>query len=157
MKRILTVLLAINLLPACNSQNEKENGTTAGPAAENHEHTENHEYTEKANGLALNNGAKWKADSTTLANAANLQGIVSNAKKESRENYLQTASRLEDGLSKMVNECKMNGADHDALHQWLEPLIEKTKELKKATAPEKAAAILSNIEKQISLFAQYFE
>lgn len=151
MKRILTVLLAINLLPACNSQNEKENGTTAGPAAENHEHTE------KANGLALNNGAKWKADSTTLANAANLQGIVSNAKKESRENYLQTASRLEDGLSKMVNECKMNGADHDALHQWLEPLMEKTKELKKATAPEKATAILSNIEKQISLFAQYFE
>ncbi|MCK9402101.1 MAG: hypothetical protein M0Q26_01750 [Chitinophagaceae bacterium] len=151
MKRALTMLLATGLLLACNSQNEKENSTTAEPA------TENHEHTEKANGLVLNNGAKWKADSTTLANAAGLQGIVSNAKKESLENYLQTASRLESGLSKMVNECKMNGADHDALHQWLEPLMQKTKELKKATASENAAAVLGDIEKQISLFAQYFE
>lgn len=149
MKKILTVMLAAAFLLACNSKNE--NSTTAEPA------TEDHDHVEKATGLVLNNGARWKADSTTLVNAAILQSIVSNAAKGSLENYTQTATQLTDGISKMVSECKMHGADHDALHQWLEPLMEKTKELKKATTTETAATILSEIEKQVSLFPQYFE
>lgn len=152
MKKILTVLLATGLILACNSGTDNEKSTAIDPASETH-----HEQEEKATGLALNNGAKWKADSTTLLNVTLLQNIVAGTKKESPGNYMQTAAQLQDGLNKMVNECKMKGADHDALHQWLEPLLEKTKDLKNVTSNEDAAAILHEIENHISLFTQYFE
>jgi len=57
----------------------------------------------------------------------------------------------------MVNEYKMKGAEHDALHQFLEPLMEKTKALRNVTTIENAATIYSEIEERIDLFAQYFE
>ena len=81
----------------------------------------------------------------------------SGAKKESLENYLQTAAAIQDGLNKMISECKMKGADHEALHHWLEPLMDKTKELKNANSIETARTISGEIEKQINLFLQYFE
>ena len=115
MKQILTILLAANLLLACNAGNEKEKTTTTAPAAETHA-----DHGEQATELALNNGEKWKADSTTLQNVALLQKIVSGTKQENLENHLKIAASLQDGLNKMVSECKMKGADHEALHHWLE-------------------------------------
>ena len=112
---------------------------------------------EPATGLVLNNGAKWKADSTTALNVALLKKIISGTNKETLQNYSQTAIELQDGLNKMISECKMKGADHEALHHWLEPLMEKTKELKKANNIENAKTIFGEIEKQINLFSQYFE
>lgn len=152
MKQILTILLATSLLLACNAGNEKEKITTTAPAAET---IANH--AEQAIGLTLNNGAKWKADSTTLLNVALLQQLISGAKKESLGNYLQTAAGLQEGINKMVSECKMKGADHEALHHWLEPIMEKTKELKNANNIETASTIFGEIEKQLNLFPQYFE
>ena len=151
MKLILTILLTTSLLLACNAGKEKEKTTATEPAVENHV-----ERAEQA-GLVLNNGVKWKADSITLLNVALLQKIITSTKKESLENYSQTAKGLQDGLNKMVSECKMKGADHEALHHWLEPLMEKTKALKIANNIETAEAILGEIEKQIKLFPQYFE
>ena len=111
----------------------------------------------KPTGLGLNNGAKWKADSTTLFNVALLQNIISDTKKENLDDYHQIATQLQSGLNKMVAECKMKGADHDALHQWLEPLMEKVKELNNVTSTENAETNLSEIENHLNLFAQYFE
>lgn len=153
MKQILTIILSASFLLACNS---KKNDTTANadpvPVAEDHP---GHEKV--AEGLTLNNGAKWKADSNTLVHAALLQSIASNAAKERLADYLQTAAQFEDGLNKMISGCKMKGAGHDALHQWLEPLMEKTKALKNTASAEKGTAILHEIEKQVNLFPQYFE
>ena len=143
------MLLATGLLLACNSKNESNSAVE--PASENHGHDDH------ATGLVLNNGAKWKADSSTIGNVALLQKVISGAKKESLDNFLQTATQLEAGLNKMVSECKMQGADHDALHQWLEPLMEKARDLKKVTSTETAATLLTEIDKQVNLFSQYFE
>lgn len=55
MKQILTILLAANLLLACNAGNEKEKTTTTAPAAETHA-----DHGEQATELALNNGEKWE-------------------------------------------------------------------------------------------------
>lgn len=152
MKQVLTILLATSFLLACNAGTEKEKTTATEPAAENHV-----EHAEQATGLALNNGLKWKADSTTLVNVDLLQKIISGAKKESLENYTQTAIGLQDGLNKMIIDCKMKGADHVALHHWLEPLLEKTKTLKNANNIATAGITFGEIEKQIDLFPQYFE
>lgn len=151
MKQLLSIVLAASLLLACNTGNEKDK-TTSGDASENHAH-----HAEQASGLALNNGAKWKADATTISNVNLLQGIISASKKESLEDYSQTAADLQDGLNKMVSECKMDGADHDGLHHWLEPLMKQTNELKNANNIETAGKFFGEIEEQIKLFSQYFE
>lgn len=153
MKKIFAALIVTSFLLACNLQNNAENGSPLDTASTEPQH----EHAEKASGLILNNGAKWKADSITLLNVRALQNIVSNANKESVVNYSKTATQLQDGLNKMINECKMTGADHDALHQWLEPIIEKTKDLKNADSGENASTILNEVEDQLKLFHQYFE
>lgn len=109
MKKILIFLMAAIFLFGCNSKTGEGKKSVNDTAAENHK-----EHEEKVAGPVLNDGAKWKADSTTLLNVALLHNIVSLVKKQSLESYLQTATTLQDGLSKMVNECKMKGADHDA-------------------------------------------
>lgn len=147
MKQIIIAAFTTVFLMACNSQggNEKE-ATTAG-------HKDHGEHT---TGLALNDGAKWKADSATNNNVAVLKTIVARV-KTGDPGYKQTADELQQGLNKMIAECKMKGPDHDALHKWLEPLIEKIKVLKNETAVEKADTIFKEIEEHINLFTQYFE
>lgn len=151
MKKIWAILAVTSLLLACNSNNEQ--GKNTAPESTTYQH----EHGEEASALVLNNGNKWKADSTTVVNAANLQSIIAIAKTESLADYLQTSTALQESLNKMVKECKMQGADHDALHDWLEPVMKKTKELNKATATENAAPILHELETQVNLFPQYFE
>ncbi|HEY8661449.1 MAG TPA: hypothetical protein VIL78_20610 [Hanamia sp.] len=51
----------------------------------------------------------------------------------------------------------MKRAEHDALHQLLEPLMGKTKALRNVTTIENAATKYSEIEERINLFAQYFQ
>lgn len=151
MKKILIMVVATGFLFACNTGGEKGKAPLTEPLTVNQA-----DHPEQPQALALNNGAKWKADSTTLMNVALLQQIVSDPKNGSLDNYSKMAEGLQAGLNKMVSECKMKGDDHEALHHWLEPLIEQTKELKSAASTEDARAIFSRIKKQINLFSQYF-
>jgi hypothetical protein len=151
MKKLFAAILITASLLACS--NNKEHSEHTGSAAVEEKH-EDHATT---GGLVLNNGAKWKADSPTVRNVALLQETVDKANSGSLENYQQAAGQLQDGLNKMIKECKMKGADHDALHQWLEPLLAKSKVLQTATTVENASAIFSDIRKQVSLFPTYFE
>ena len=152
MIKIITFLVISGFLLACHTENHKDQNTAIASTAGNHA-----EHAEKATELTLNHGAKWKADSTTVANITLLQNIVSIAKKENLENHLQTADALQEGLNKMVRECKMKGADHEALHIWLEQMIAMINDFKNVTSVEIAKVSLDEIEKHINLFSQYFE
>jgi hypothetical protein len=152
MNKILLILFSAGLLMACNSGNNNMESEDLRSAEKSH-----NEQEKISEGLVLNNGAKWKADSITLFNVAILQNVISETKKESLEDYYQIATQLQSVLKKMVAECKMKGADHDALHQWLEPLLKRVNDLNKETSTDNAAANLNEIEKHLKLFAQYFE
>ena len=107
-------------------------------------------------GLSLHNGVKWKADARTLANVSLLKKLVADALKQNPVNYSLTAEALQKGLDKMVSECSMKGPDHEALHQWLLPLVKNVHTLKKVSV-ENAVVMLHEIEAQIQLFDQYFD
>ena len=149
MKKILLILLSTNLLLACNAESDKEHKSETDPVV--------HEHTEAASALVLNNGNKWKADSVTVTNAEALQATIASANPESLEDYRKTSADINEGLNKMIKQCTMKGADHDALHLWLEPLMKKVKELGESSTVEKAAPILHELETQANLFPQYFE
>ncbi len=153
MKKTSIFLLAICLFSgACGTQSTKENKE---PENKIENVPDGHEVASA--GLALNNGAKWKADEATNRNVQLLKDIVTNSKRGTLEDYRLIAGKLQDRLNKMIEECTMSGPNHEALHKWLEPLIEKVTELKKSEETGKAASIFNEVGKHIDLYSQYFE
>lgn len=150
MKRIIPILLITALLAGCDS-----NKGSGGKPSTVSEKQEVHE--EKGGVLQLNNGAKWKIDSVTSVNVGLLKAIVLEEKVNKQVNHTETGNKMEDGINKLIKECKMSGPDHDALHKWLEPVIDKTKEFKNAGSAESAGIMLTGIDQQLNLFDQYFE
>ncbi|HNR06123.1 MAG TPA: hypothetical protein PKM27_02335 [Saprospiraceae bacterium] len=154
MKNILMISLLGILWITCKTKQNSASGPEQ-PAMENHQVHDHPDH-----GLSLNQGAKWKSDVPTLENVKNLQSIVEravNMQGPTQESYLKTAAELQAGLDKMIRECRMKGPDHDALHLWLEPLIQQVSAFKESKTTEEASANLDLIQKQIHLFADYFE
>lgn len=119
-----------------------------------------HETHEHAVHLTLNNGQKWKADAATNENVADMQNIVQQFAAGQHTNlpdYQILNSDLQKGLDKMIQECKMQGPDHDALHLWLEPLIKEVSELKKADNITNAEEAFHAINERFRVYSQFFE
>ncbi len=153
MIRILTILLLAGCL-SCNSQSSSESKEAIAKDTGLHE---NNNSSEK---LALNSGAKWKADSTTNNNVKNLLAIIEvfrSGADKSLTGYKKAADNLQQGLDKMISECKMQGPDHDALHKWLEPLIGQVATLKQASTEVGADKLFEAIHAHVNLYTQYFE
>ena len=153
MKRTLLVLFTAGILVSCNT----EDRNVVSPAIEK----EHESHSDKENGeLALNNGNKWKADTTTNNNVKALLVIVdefNSGKDKTLINYHTAAAGLQIGLEKMIKECRMQGEDHDALHKWLEPLMKQVSSFQKATTEEQAEEQVHNIHGQLNLYEKYFE
>jgi hypothetical protein len=144
--------LGLLLIAACNDQQ-------SAPAADEHKAADQHEHNLPAESLRLNNGVKWKADSSTNNNVEALQAIVEQftSTEKTLGTYKQLGTTLQSGLDKMISECRMKGPDHDALHKWLEPLIGQVKKLNETEKPEESAQHFSAITQQIQLYFQFFE
>jgi hypothetical protein len=151
MKKLL-ILLCISSWFACNNaaKNREESVQTTEDA---HPHG-------KASKQPLNNGAKWKSDENTNRNVAELEVIVNKfntTQPKLTADFINVANELQSGLDKMIKECRMEGPDHEALHQWLEPLLENVAVLKKATTEKEALKSFDAIREQLETYHQYFE
>jgi hypothetical protein len=155
MKKLLILLLLTGSLLACNNDNGSGKNTKINiPQAAHHDHTAN------SDGLELNDGVKWKADSITNTNIKGLLNRIETFNRnrdKSLPSYTKVSGELQQGLNKMISDCKMQGADHEALHKWLEPVIQLVSKLKASTTVEDAAEIFESIHQQVSLYQQYFE
>lgn len=157
MSKFSTLLMTSAFLLACNSQQQEgheghQKAQDSVPAA-----AQVQEPASGNTGLVLNNGAKWKADAATNENVALLLQTISGVAPQDQAGYQQTAEKLQEGLNKMVKECAMKGPDHEALHQWLVPLMGQVKALKNAATVEQSAKIFREINQQINLYSTYFE
>lgn len=147
MKYFIAILLAVLWLNACNVKQENT-----------HAHSEE-SHTENADGvytLQLNNGEKWVADEATKRNVDAMAQIVSGDMPADADTYIAKANELQTALQTMINECRMQGPDHDALHLWLEPLMAHVKQLGGQKDVQSAAMEYNKIKEQIKLFDTYF-
>lgn len=155
MNKVLVLLAAINLLWSCNS---KQTSEMKGP--ENLTDTAAQHHEDGVGELSLNNGAKWKADAATTNNVNNLKTAIfnfKNANDTSLAGYQNAGNDLQNGLDKMISECRMKGPDHDALHKWLMPLLKQVKEYKLSSTTTGSAEMLEGISNQVNNYYQYFE
>jgi hypothetical protein len=155
MKKLLTMVLLAGTIWSCNNHKpeKSKNFNNISEAEEHHP-----EATDEK--LELNNGAKWKVDGITHNNVNSLKLIIKEFDKgndKSLSAYKKTQSDLQKGIEKMIAECKMQGANHLALHKWLEPLMVQVADFKKESATPYAAEALNGIQTQVTLYDQYFE
>jgi len=110
--------------------------------------------------LSLNNGNKWKADLITNNNVAGLKTIIDKFKIKtlpSVTDYQFLGTDLNSGLNKMIQECRMKGPDHDALHKWLEPVLKGSYQLKTISDTAVARKFFNSIDERINAYYNYFE
>jgi hypothetical protein len=155
MKKCLTSILLTCTLLACSNHKPTENKNAANPIESDDDNDGG--ATGK---LILNDGAKWKVDTGTNNNVNSIRLILKKfdiGADKSLTAYQHTGYDLQQGIDKLIRECKMKGPDHEALHEWLGPLIALVTKFKQAPAVADAGRSLSAVGEQVNLYPQYFE
>ena len=149
MKKVFFILCSTAFFLSCNqSSNQKE-------PVENSMH-ETHENTE----LTLNNGAKWQADSSTnrhLVSIKTMANMFKVAPFPAAEKYQILGSDLQAGLNSMIQDCTLKGAQDEALHKWMLPILRQAGELKNVTDTAIARPIFDSLDQRINIYYDYFE
>lgn len=152
--RIFIVLIGIFVLTACNTANPPSDVATDNAHSETVS-----EHMEPAATLTLNQGKKWLSDENTRNHVNKLSDILSAFSSKSRSGiseYQSLASDVQTELNGLIKDCKMSGPDHDALHIWLEPVLNSTAKLKDSQTMEDAEALVESLVKEINKFNTYF-
>ena len=143
MKKLLIILTVA--ISACTSQVKTDKQDNKNSNEQDHTSTE----------LRLNNGNKWKADEATKRNVSAMVHVVNNSSYAEAANRRELSVEMQSKVDSLINQCKMKGADHDALHVWLERVLKDLKELKEGDVEySKAHAAL---KKDIESFYAFFE
>lgn len=153
----LIFLVPVFILFACN--NTGSTGDKITESAQKEAHAEE-EHAESTKILSLNNGEKWQSDESTRNHAMKLSTIFNAFANRSRAgiaDYQSLATEAQTELNGLIKDCKMSGPDHDALHLWLEPILNSTAELKGINSMEEAELVVAAITVDINNFSNYFK
>ena len=105
--------------------------------------------------ISMDSGIKWKADEVTKKNVNAKMQVVKEPTYAEAGKRLQLYTNLQAKTDVLVKECRMKGADHDALHTWLEKVLKDLKELKQED--NEYREVFTTLKKDISTFYQSFE
>lgn len=146
--RIIPLLALASFIYGCNPINN---------AADRHK-TEHH-HQEHADELSLNKGTKWQVDENTRIHAAALIEKTDAFHKKTNADltdYHLFAGDMQQEINRLVNDCKMKGEDHDALHRWLEPVLQDVSVLKETNSSGAGKQAAQTLTEKIKKFNQYF-
>jgi len=143
MKQLLIMVLAA--FASCTGQQ----------TAERQEKNTAIENEDKVVTVPLNGGAKWKTDEATKKNVAEMVQVVSDSTYADSGKRKQLYANLKTKIDTLVKECSMKGAEHDALHMWLEKVLKDLKDLKEED--DEYNDVYAALKKDIANFYQSFE
>lgn len=155
MKRVFIWLIAAVSLSACSNESKDTHAHDVTTADSN----TLADIETKSDTVALKKDGKWNADASTNKNVSLLQdkaAVLNKQPLHTAEDYQAASAELQAGLNQLVKECKMKGADHDALHMWLEPVLTETKELKTVTDPVTGERLFHSIRTRLADYNLYF-
>ena len=152
LKGVLTVFLAFSLF-GCNQTPKNTDGHDAMENHDEHQHA-------PATALSLNSGEKWKSDLSTKTHVDNLIDKSNAFNKNTSPDvvaYHAFANDMQTDLNALIKDCKMEGPDHDALHAWLEPVVEDLKVLKNVKTEAEGKKGAEELSESIQKFNEFFE
>jgi hypothetical protein len=147
MKNIVVFLSLIVM--SCSTNAPKPEATTEA-WHEQHDTT----TVKTAASLQLNKGAKWKTDAPTSKNVAAMVTVLKDSSNLGVANKARLEKQLQMRIDTLVRECRMEGPDHDALHVWLQQVLQDLKEMKDGSDYPKSLAYL---KKDVENFYVFFE
>lgn len=143
MKQFLVLILAV--LVSCGN-----------PQSAEHDHGKNEtSHDHGAGTVPLNGDRKWKADEATKENVAAMMTVVSDAAYADAGKRTQLVTDLQGEIDTLIEECTMEGPEHDALHVWLEQILQDVKALKEEDT--EYAEGYSTLKRDIAGFYEAFE
>jgi hypothetical protein len=149
MKQIKFLLACAIVLFACNQSSIK---------TEDNQQTGHNQHQDTA--LSLNNGARWKTDSITNHNVMRLKTTADMFRVQpfpSIDNYQILGNDLSNDVDTLIQQCKMRGDEHEALHKWLEPILYLSGQLKQTTDTSKARQIFRSLDSRVDAYRNFFE
>lgn len=150
----LPLIVAV-ILASCN-QETGQNTDVAAKMLQEHPTA----VKDRSHGLYLNEGKKWLVDEATAQHATLMEDIVAQTGKNAQpdlDQYVATGTAMQSAIREMISSCKTKGDDHNALHQWLEPLMAKVALLCEAATLADARVAYEEVNKQVGLFDDFFQ
>jgi hypothetical protein len=136
------------LILSCN------NNTTIKEGAKEPD-SEQHQHGVLADSVHLDQGKKWKSDAVTNENISSLQQIVGQLKQIKNpglQAYNEAGAQMQKQLDKLISDCRMKGADHEALHTWLTPLFMNIPSLAKSKDTTEASQLIETIYSHVNSY-----
>lgn len=92
-----------------------------------------------------------------MKHVRNLEQDVRTLEVSAEKNHAALAKKIDEHTSQLISSCTMDGKAHDALHDWLMPLLQLNKDY--AAAPDGAAksAKFKEIQDSLATFHEHFE
>lgn len=143
-------IMAVFFLMACNRPGNNDTDS-------HNQHATSELQQDATSNLSLNNGEKWKADSSTNKNVTDLYNVISDANPVVPEDFIKTGKAIQSTIDKMVKECRMKGAEHENLHHWLEPLMQMNKKMALVASADDGKELFGKLRKHIEKYSEYFE
>ena len=108
--------------------------------------------------LHLNDGKKWKANEETTASINRMFEIAKIDIEEGRlSHYAAMGERLNIEIETLFKECTMKGEEHNQLHLYIVPLIDKFGSLEFVSDEDEAMILQKDILKDLNNYHNYFE
>ncbi len=104
--------------------------------------------------IALINNQKWNADDATNSNVDRIVDVATDKRYEDVQMRDQFLTEMQSALDRLVKECKMKGADHDALHVWLERVMGDVKKIKADS--ENYTSNILQLRSDVLVYSKYF-
>jgi hypothetical protein len=159
--KLPVIALTLLLLAGCGGNSEKEEGESDKAPERSKKEKKSSKEEEAHQGksamLKLNDGQKWKADSSTKAGVEAMQKIVDkHAPSDSLRAYQTLGDTLNGEFQRIFERCSMEGPGHDQLHNFLLPIKKdiqglRSEELKQAKEAKRS------LGKRLPKFDEYFE
>jgi len=104
--------------------------------------------------LPVKSGTKLKADEVTRKNVGAMVQLVNDTSYQNAGKRKELSVSIQNKIDTLVKQCSMKGAEHDALHAWLEQLLKDVKELKEERDEyiENYAAVKKDVESFYDIF-----
>lgn len=143
MNQLLIILLV--LIVSCTNRQ----------SGEQQENKISNDSEKVAETVPTNIGTRWKADEATKKNVTSMQQVVNDIAYADASKRSQLYANMKAKIDTLVKQCSMKGAEHDALHVWLEKVLKDLKKLKENDDDYKEA--YATLKKDIENFYQSFE
>jgi len=157
---ILFAVLAMLMFASACSDKPVPPGSAGSVRSDTHTGVEHAQSAPPEHELTLNNGAKWQSDASTRRRVAALESLIQtfgNNRAPELPAYHSLAQKAREEIDALIAGCRMEGAPHDALHLWLEPVMADVKSLQEAGTVDEASAISRQLSENVHKFKQYFQ